>query len=94
MNREAIQERIKTFLKGHGARMIALFGSFARGEEGPDSDIDIIVEFSGRKSLLDVIGMEQELSDILGTKVEILTEKAISPYLIDRIRKEMVVIFE
>jgi predicted nucleotidyltransferase len=84
--------KIARMLKKRGAIKVAVFGSYARGDQGPDSDLDIMVEFSERKSLLDIIGIEQELSDKLGLKVDLLTEKAISPYLIDRIRKEMVVI--
>ena len=84
--------KIARMLKKRGARKVAVFGSYARGEQGPDSDLDIMVEFSERKSLLDIIGIEQELSDKLGLKVDLLTENAISPYLIDRIKKEMVVI--
>lgn len=93
MNREEIFEKIVRILKRRGARKIAIFGSYARCEEAPDSDVDVIVEFSGRKSLLDIVGIEQELSDELGNKVDLLTEKSISPYLIDRIRNEMVVIY-
>ena len=70
-----------------------MFGSYVRGEEYPDSDIDVLVEFSDRKSLLDIVGIEQELSDALDIKVDLLTEKSISPYLIDRIKREMVVIY-
>ena len=73
-------------------RVAAGFGP-ARGEEWPESDIVILVEFSGRKSLLDIVGIEQELSDGMGSRVDLLTEKSISPYLIDRIKKEMVVLF-
>ena len=64
-----------------------------RGEEKPGSDIDIIVEFSERKSLLEFVRIERELSEVLGIKVDLLTEKAISPYLIDPIREEMEVIY-
>jgi len=45
------------------------------------------VEFSERKSLLDLVGIEQELSDAVGMRVDLLTEKSISPYLIDRIKR-------
>ena len=93
VNREEIFDKIVRILKRRGARKIAIFGSYARGEEAPDSDVDVIVEFSGRKSLLDIVGIEQELSDEVGNKVDLLTEKSISPYLIDRIRNEMVVIY-
>lgn len=94
MNKEDIFEKMTRILKNQGARKIAVFGSYARGEEKPESDIDIIVEFSERKSLFDLVGIEQEVSDALGIKVDLLTEKSISPYLIDRIKKEMVVIYE
>ena len=94
MNREELYEKIVQILKNQGARKIAIFGSYVRGEEKPESDIDIIVEFSERKSLLDLVGIEQELSDAVGMRVDLLTEKSISPYLIDRIKKEMEVIYE
>jgi len=86
--------KILPVLKRYDVVRAALFGSFVRGEASPESDIDIIVEFSGRKSLLDLVGIEQELSETLGRKVDLLTEKSISPYLIDRIKKELVVIYE
>lgn len=94
MNREEIFEKIAQVLKNQGAKKIAIFGSYIRGEEKPESDIDILVEFSGRKSLLELVGIEQELSETLGMKVDLLTEKSISPYLIDRIKSEMKVIYE
>ncbi|MDP3105309.1 MAG: nucleotidyltransferase family protein [Candidatus Methanoperedens sp.] len=94
MNKEHLFKKIISLIKKHGAKKIAVFGSYARGEEKPKSDIDILVEFSERKSLLELVGIEQELSDILGIKVDLLTEKSISPYLIGRIKKEMKVIYE
>ena len=93
MNREEIFEKIAQVLKNRGARKIAVFGSYAREEEKPESDIDIVVEFLGRKSLLELVRIERELSEILGIKVDLLTEKSISPYLIDTIRKEMETIY-
>lgn len=89
-----ISDRVISILLNYGARKISIFGSYARNEAGPESDLDIIVEFSETKSLLDIIGIEQEIAEKLGIKVELLTEKFISPYLIDRIKKEMVVIYE
>ena len=94
MNRKELFKKIVTTLKRYGAKKIAIFGSYARDEAKTESDIDIIVEFSERKSLLDLVGIEQELSDALGVKADLLTEKSISPYLIDRIKSEMEVIYE
>jgi predicted nucleotidyltransferase len=91
---DIIYKKVTSILAGYGAKKISIFGSYARGEADPESDIDIIVEFSERKSLLDIVGIEQELSEALGMKVDLLTEKSISPYLVDRIKKEMVVIYE
>ena len=94
MNRNELFKKIVLILVRYKAKKIAIFGSYARDEAKPESDIDIIVEFSERKSLLDLIGIEQELSDALGVKADLLTEKSISPYLIDRIKREMKVIYE
>ncbi len=94
MNREKLFKEIVSILARYRVKKIAIFGSYARGEASPESDIDILVEFSERKSLLDLVGIEQELSETLGVKADLLTEKSISPYLIDRIKKEMKVIYE
>ena len=66
----------------------------ARGKVKKKSDIDLIVRFSKRKSLLTVVRLERELTSALGRKVDLLTEAAISPYLRERILKEMRVIYE
>jgi len=74
--------------------MVGVFGSTARGEAGEQSDIDLLVEFSKPKSLLKLVALERQLSTALGKKVEVLTEAAISPYLRDRIKRDLRVIYE
>lgn len=73
---------------------IGVFGSVVRGEATAQSDIDLLVYFSKRKSLLAVVGLERQLSDALGKKVDLLTEGAISPYLRERILGELQVLYE
>jgi hypothetical protein len=73
---------------------IGVFGSFARGEANEQSDIDLLVRFSSRKSLLDVVALERQLSNALGRKVDLLTEGAISPYLREGIMRDLKVIYE
>ena len=73
---------------------IGVFGSMVRGESNEQSDIDLIVEFSKRKSLLALVALERQLSRTLGRKVDLLTEAALSPYLHDRIMRELQVIYD
>ena len=74
--------------------MIGLFGSTARGEETDESDLDFLVEFGTRKSLLDMVRFERELSESLGKKVDLLTEAAISPYIRENILGDLTVIYD
>ena len=94
MNKQEILKKIIEFLKKEGATKISIFGSYARGEEKYSSDIDIIVEFLERKSLLDLVGIEQELSEQLNIKVDLLTEKSISPYILEKVKKDIQVIYQ
>jgi len=73
--------------------MIGIFGSMVRGEARQASDIDLLVRFSRRKSLLSLVRLERELSEALNRKVDLLTEAAISPYLRKQILNEMRVIY-
>ena len=73
--------------------MIGVFGSMSRGEAKKKSDIDLLVRFSKRKSLLAMVRLERELSEALGRKVDLLTEPAISPYMRERVLKEMQVVY-
>ncbi len=86
--------RLIEVCRNHDARRVALFGSFVRGEEGPDSDIDLIVEFLHPKGLLALVRLERELTEALGRKVDLLTEQAISPHLRERILSEQEVLYE
>ncbi len=81
---------ILTHLKKYGAKKISLFGSYSKGTQETNSDLDLIVEFSGRKSLLELIRIERELSEMLNVKVDLLTEKSISPYILQSIKNEII----
>ncbi|MBU2446682.1 MAG: nucleotidyltransferase family protein [Bacteroidetes bacterium] len=85
-------EVVSSYLKKHGAKKISVFGSYIKGKQNDESDLDLLVEFSERKSLLELIRIERELSDKLNLKVDLLTEKSISPYIFQSIKDELVVI--
>ncbi len=84
------KELINKIAVKHGVRSIRVFGSFARGEETVASDIDLLVELEPKRSLLDMISMKYEIEDLTGRKVDVVTAKGISPYLVERITKEAV----
>ncbi len=87
-------DKIINICRQNDISMIGIFGSTARGEATESSDIDLVVKLSKPKSLLSLVRIERNLSEALGKKVDLLTEGAISPYLKDRILKELMVIYE
>jgi len=89
---QKIKKKVISILQRRNVKRAAIFGSFARGEAKKSSDIDILVEFEGEKSLLDLIGLEIELEKILKRKVDILTYDSIHPLLKNIILKEEKVI--
>jgi predicted nucleotidyltransferase len=80
-------------LRNHGVKRASFFGSVARGEAKEDSDIDLLIEFEGRKSLLDLAGLKIELEELLDRKVDVLTYKSLHPLFKDRILEEEYVLF-
>jgi len=90
---ELLKEKREDILRiaaRHGARNIRVFGSVVRGEAGPDSDVDVLVEFEPGRSLLDHVGLMQDLEDLLGRKVDVVTEKALHWYIRDRVIEQAV----
>ena len=88
------KETIIEICRANDISMVGLFGSTARGDATDQSDIDILIKLSKPKSLLSIIKLERILSEALGRKVDLVTEKAISPYLRDRILNDITVIYE
>lgn len=86
--------RLAAICQAHEIRRLRLFGSFVRGEERPDSDVDLIVDFKGRKSLFDLMDAEDSLAELFARDVDLLTEPGISPYMRDAILSETRVIFD
>lgn len=85
---EEIKKIIIQVLLKHKVKKAALFGSVVRGEVVEKSDIDLLVEFEGKKSLLDLVGLKLELEELLGRNVDVLTYKSLHPLLKERILSE------
>ena len=88
-----LKKKIISMLTKSGAKKITLFGSYARGHEKKGSDVDLIVEFRPKKSLLDLVGIEQEVSKKTGVKVDLLTPNSLSPYIAKKILGESKVLY-
>jgi len=86
-------KKLQEVLRRNDVTTAGIFGSTARGEATPQSDIDLLVKFSKRKSLLELVRLEREISTALGRKIDLLTEGAISPYLRDRVKGELRIIY-
>jgi hypothetical protein len=86
-----LQERRSDILRlatQHGARRVRIFGSIIRGTATESSDIDLLVAFEPDRSLLDLIGFKQDLQELLGREIDVVSEGGLSPYLKDRILQE------
>jgi predicted nucleotidyltransferase len=81
-------EQVINLYNKYHVKTLRIFGSMARGESRIDSDVDLLVTFSKPISLLQMVGLERELSAIIGRKVDLLTTKSVSRYLRNRILKE------
>jgi predicted nucleotidyltransferase len=89
---EEIKNIIIDTLKKSDVKKASLFGSVARGESNKKSDVDLLIEFKGKKSLLDLVRLKMKLEELLGKKVDILTYKSINPLIKKRILNEQKVI--
>ena len=82
---EKIKLKVIPVLKKHGVKKASMFGSFMRGEEKENSDVDILVEIKRNISLLDFIGLKQEVEEALKRKVDLVEYNTIKPFLRERI---------
>ncbi|MDK2782003.1 MAG: uncharacterized protein PWR13_1031 [Archaeoglobi archaeon] len=93
-------EEIKEILKKHRneikrefkAEVIGVFGSYVRGEEKPESDIDILVRFMEGATIFDLVGLAEFLEEKLGIKADVVSERALRPELKEQIMKEVVAV--
>ena len=94
MNKNEILEILRAhrdeLRKRFGVKSLAVFGSVARGEAGPDSDVDILVEFEGRATFDRYMGLKFFLEDLLGRRVDLVTRKALKPRLRPYVEREAI----
>ncbi len=93
-------EEIKEILKKHKneikkefkAEIIGIFGSYVRGEEKPESDVDVLVRFMEGATIFDLVGLAELLEEKLGIRADVVSERALRPELKEQILKEVVTV--
>ena len=86
------RDEILALAARHGASHVRVFGSVVRGEAGQDSDVDFLVELEEGRSLFDLGSLLMDLQDLLGRKVDIVTEKALHWYIRNKVLEEAVLL--
>ncbi len=81
----------RSVLDAFGVARLSLFGSFARGEGGEDSDVDLLVEFNRPIGLFEFVRLQRQLGELVGHRVDLVTPAALKPQFRDRILSEAVV---
>jgi predicted nucleotidyltransferase len=88
---DSIRQRRSEILevaRKHGATNVRIFGSVARGDDGPDSDIDILVDAPGPTSAWFPAGLILDLEELLRRRVEVITERGLNPFIRDEVLRE------
>jgi Predicted nucleotidyltransferases len=87
---KAKRDEILQVCAKYGARNVRVFGSVARGEADEQSDIDLLVEFEPNRSLLDHAGLFVELQELLGVKVDVVSDRGLKPRIRQRVSQEAI----
>lgn len=85
-----IRQHLPKLTQDYNVSYLGIFGSYIRGEQKEDSDLDVLVDFSKEPDLLEFIGLKQELSEILGVEVDLVMKDALKPGIGKRILEEVV----
>ncbi|MFN3445518.1 MAG: nucleotidyltransferase family protein [Bacteroidia bacterium] len=86
----AQKNTIKKVVSKFNPKLVGIFGSYARNEQQRESDLDILVDFNDSVNLIELIGLEQELTELLGIKVDLVTLKSVNPSLNEYIQQDLI----
>lgn len=87
------RKRLADICRRHDVTQLRIFGSVSRDEAGPDSDVDLLVDFGTPKGFFELLRLEDELENFFARPVDVLTESGLSPYLREPILAGATVIF-
>jgi predicted nucleotidyltransferase len=81
MDKQKLYNSIVDYLRAKGATKVAVFGSYVRNEETPESDIDILVDFNRQIGLMEFVRIERELSEFINIRVDLVMDGSINPLI-------------
>ena len=93
MNKTNIIKTIVDYLKQYKVIEIGIFGSFARNEMTDKSDIDILVEYSRGTTILDIVKMKQELNELIGRKIDLVSKRAVRKRIMENILTDLQTVY-
>ena len=95
MSTQAMTDLIAEYFKTKPVLKAWLFGSYSRGEESPDSDVDILVVLDHSQPIgLEFFGMYEDLKDLLGRNVDLVTERSLAPFARESVERDRKLIYE
>lgn len=92
MDKKKLFATIAACLKKEGAIKVSIFGSYARGDETKRSDIDVLVKFIRPIGFFKLVQIENDLSDLIGKKIDLVTEGSVHPLIKERIQDDLVIL--
>ena len=92
MDKQKLYNEIVEFLKSKGATKVAVFGSYVRNEETPQSDIDVLADFRKDMGLMEFVRIERELSEHIGIKVDLVMDGSINPLIQEYVDKDIIML--
>ncbi len=93
MDLKQIEKKIEPIMRKYDVKSAGIFGSYARGEANKDSDLDVLINYNEPLSLLELVGLEQELSAALGIKVDVVTERFLHPYIAPSVKRDLKLVY-
>ena len=87
-----LRRRIREIARAHGATRVRVFGSVARGDDGPGSDLDLLITVRPGVSLLDIAGIKVDVEEAVGRETDVVIERALHPHVRDRVLREAVLL--
>ncbi len=87
-------EKLIELCRKQGVALLGVFGSMVSGKATDDSDVDLLVRFTQPKSLLATIGLERQMAEAIGRRVDLVTEAALSPYFRDAVLADLDILYD